>query len=239
MVKAILFDFGGTLDSGGDHWYHVLYDILQRSGLAVDRDLYKKAFAIGERTLATLPVIETGDNFYQLLEKKMLIQCEFLQANGVQITSTIAKDTAQKAYGFAKGNCQKSGLIITALKRHYRIALVSNFYGNLKTVLADFQLDNLFECVIESAVVGVKKPDPEIFKLACQKLDLPTKDCVVVGDSLKKDMEPALSIGCRAYWLRGRGWEDNASDTASASTEQPYGILDNLTELQDRVMDLA
>ena len=44
--------------------------------------------------------------------------------------------------------------------------LVSNFYGNVNAVLRQFGLDGCFSEVIESAVVGVRKPDPEIWRRA-------------------------------------------------------------------------
>ena len=92
--------------------------------------------------------------------------------------------------------------------------LVSNFYGNIGAVLADFGLDHLFRAVIESAVVGVRKPDPRIFMLGVDALGLQPREVLVVGDSLKKDILPAESIGCPTAWLKGKGWtpeEDRAT----------------------------
>ena len=57
-----------------------------------------------------------------------------------------------------------------------------------------------------SAVVGIRKPDPRIFRLGVDALGLPPKEILVVGDSLKKDILPAESIGCRTAWLKGKGW---------------------------------
>ncbi len=54
--------------------------------------------------------------------------------------------------------------------------------------------------------MGVKKPDPEIFAMAIRRLGLAPADVAVVGDSIDKDIEPALSLGCRAYWIVGRQW---------------------------------
>jgi putative hydrolase of the HAD superfamily len=72
-----------------------------------------------------------------------------------------------------------------------------------------------FRGVIESAVVGVRKPDARIFSLGVIALGLEAESVLVVGDSLRKDIEPARSIGCQTAWIKGKGWtaeEDAATD---------------------------
>ena len=74
-------------------------------------------------------------------------------------------------------------------------------------------VDLLIRGVIESAVVGVRKPDPAIFMLGVVALGLEPRQVLVVGDSLRKDILPARSIGCHTAWIKGRAWsdEDNAA----------------------------
>jgi putative hydrolase of the HAD superfamily len=84
--------------------------------------------------------------------------------------------------------------------------LVSNFYGNIESVLADFDLLRYFPTIIESAVVGVRKPDPQIFRLGVEAMGIPAEQVLVVGDSYKKDIVPAETIGCQVAWLKGKGW---------------------------------
>ena len=81
------------------------------------------------------------------------------------------------------------------------MVLVTNFYGNMHTVLAEFGLDHLFKDVIESSVVGVRKPDPEIFRLGVKALGLEPQETVMIGDNYEKDIVPANSIGCHTILL--------------------------------------
>ena len=104
--------------------------------------------------------------------------------------------------------------------------LVSNFYGNIDSVLRDFDLRRYFKGIIESSVVGVRKPNPTLFKLGVDALELPASRVLVVGDSLKKDILPAESLGCATRWLKARGWTD-----AEDSTTHP-GIIASLADLQ-------
>ena len=105
--------------------------------------------------------------------------------------------------------------------------LVSNFYGNVESVLADFGLRHLFAAVIESAVAGVRKPDPQIFRLGVEALGLQPEEVLVVGDSLRKDILPAESIGCRTAWLKGKGWTDEEDRATHPS--QISALADILT----------
>jgi putative hydrolase of the HAD superfamily len=40
-------------------------------------------------------------------------------------------------------------------------------------------------------------------------MKLPAEEVTVVGDSYRKDIEPALSLGCKAIWVKGSGWEQS------------------------------
>ena len=101
------------------------------------------------------------------------------------------------------------------LKRWYKLGLVTNFYGNISTVLGSLGLDNLFSSVTESAQVGVRKPDPDIFRIALDKTGCKAEDTIVIGDSLHNDILPSMSLGCHAVWLKGEGWTDK-EETAPA-----------------------
>lgn len=104
---------------------------------------------------------------------------------------------------------------------------MSNFYGNLQTVLHEFRLDGLFLDVIESAVVGLRKPDPQIFSLGVKVLGLLPREVAVVGDSISKDILPARQAGCQTIWYRGEQWTEE---------EIPDGIADRaIKDLNDLV----
>lgn len=64
--------------------------------------------------------------------------------------------------------------------------LVSNFYGNIQTILKDFGLLDFFDEIIESSVVGVRKPDPAIYRLGVDAMGFVAKNVLVVGDSFSK-----------------------------------------------------
>ena len=73
--------------------------------------------------------------------------------------------------------------IIKKLKPHYKIILISNYPPHLREKLKKQNLLELFDDVIISGEVGVQKPDPEIFMLACKRLTISPTELIFVDDS--------------------------------------------------------
>lgn len=209
MIKGIIFDYGGTIDSRGVHWSEVIWDGYQAAQVPVTKEQFRDSYVVAERELAKVRHILPNDNFHDLLLKKMRIELQDLVEKGVYKCDDIepvAATIAQFCYDAARNSIEEARPTLEILSQHYPMMLVSNFYGNVDSVLRDFDLRRYFRGVIESAVVGVRKPNPVIFKLGVDVLELEPNDVLVVGDSLKKDILPAESIGCQTLWLKGKGW---------------------------------
>lgn len=217
-VKGIIFDYGGTIDSRGVHWSEIIWDGYRHAGVPVDKETFREAYVFAERELARTRHILPGDNFHDLLVKKMKIELDHLAELG-HLTESQARDfvgpVADYCYSQARASIEEARPVLEQLAARYPMVLVSNFYGNVDEVLRDFDLRRYFGGVIESAVVGVRKPDARIFSLGVVALGLEPAEVLVIGDSLRKDILPARSIGCATAWLKGKGWtaeEDAATD---------------------------
>ena len=116
--------------------------------------------------------------------------------------------------------------VLSQLAASYPMVLVSNFYGNISHVLEEFHLSEFFKDIVESAVVGVRKPDHRIFLLGVEALGLKPEECIVVGDSFYKDIEPAKKAGCQAVWFKGEGWTEQQYDETL-----PDKIITDLNQL--------
>ena len=60
---------------------------------------------------------------------------------------------------------------------------------------------NYFDPVIAAGDVGVAKPDPEIFKIACERANVHPGNCVYVGDDVEIDILPCMKAGMSGIWL--------------------------------------
>lgn len=220
MIKGYIFDYGGTLDTGGHHWGKVIWHAYERQQVPVSEAQFREAYVHGERTLGKNPIIQPDFTFRQTLEKKLQLQLEFLHQE--DYLSPLLDDL----YSRTQAETRKSREVLLRLKEQYPMVLVSNFYGNIQTVLGEFGLDGVFFQIIESAVVGVRKPDPRIFSLGVEALGLKPDEVVVVGDSIDKDIVPARQAGCHTVWFRGEGWTDDPVDESL-----PDRIITDLREL--------
>lgn len=220
MTKGYIFDYGGTLDTGGNHWGKVIWHAYERQHVPVTEQQFREAYVHAERTLGRNPIIKPDFTFRRTLQEKIRIELEFLHQEGY--VEAVVSDL----YAVTSAETARSREVLLQLKQQYPMVLVSNFYGNIATVLAEFGLDNIFSRIIESAVVGVRKPDPRIFSLGVEALDLEPGSVVVVGDSIDKDIIPARQAGCRTVWFKGEGWTDDPVDASAADN-----IITRLEEL--------
>jgi len=218
-VKGIIFDYGGTIDSNGKHWAEVLWDSYQWNGVPVTKEQFREAYVYTERHLATHMVIMPEDNFLILLHKKVKLQIEYLVDKDFlkdeDKTKSYILAISDQCYTFVRNLISKEKSLLDELKKRYPIVLVSNFYGNVQAVLGDLGLLEYFNDIIESAVVGVRKPDPAIFRMGVEKLGLSGSEIVVIGDSYTKDIIPASKNGCQTIWLKGPGWGDDDEDATA------------------------
>lgn len=257
-VKGIIFDYGATIDSNGMHWAEVIWQGYQSAGVILDKALFRKAYVHGERSLATHPYILPHHNFLELLQIKIRIQFEYLKANarfhygsgeeGKPLLQIEGEDIspedirkkitpeelrfqdaiAEYCYRYAADCIAKALPVLEYLSGKYRLVLVSNFYGNIESVLKDFGLIHLFPDIVESAVVGIRKPDPAIFALGVEKTGETPESVVVVGDSYSKDIEPATALGCQTIWIKGIGWDDKEEGFQHDRIISDFAMLSSL-----------
>lgn len=217
MIKGYIFDYGGTLDTAGCHWGKMLWHAYQRQQVPVSEQQFRDAYVYGERTLGNEPIIQPSFTFYKTLGVKTRLEMEQLCTSGAWDADekTFAekhKAVLEDLYAQVKATTAHSAEVLEKLRERYPMVLVSNFYGNINVVLQEFDLDHFFQDVVESAVVGIRKPDARIFTLGVERLGLKPEEVVVVGDSFYKDIEPALKAGCHAVWFKGEGWTDKTYD---------------------------
>ena len=199
MIKGILIDFGGTIDSDGIHWFNAFQESY-RNVSNIPEELLREAYVHTERTLGSNPIITPDFTFRQTLRIKIFLQSEYLNTKGISIPETAQDAILDFCYNRVVHHILAvSKPVLENIQ--LPMVLVTNFYGNMHTVLEEFGIDHLFKDVIESAVVGVRKPDPQIFRLGVAGLGLEPQETVMIGDSLEKDIIPAQSIGCQTILL--------------------------------------
>lgn len=231
MIKGYLFDYGGTLDTAGCHWGQMLWAAYQRQHVPVGEQDFRDAYVYGERKLGNESLIRPDFTFYKTLAVKIRLEMECLCMSGAWNADESEFKSKHEAvledlYTRVKATTGYSGEVLARLQARYPLVLVSNFYGNINTVLQEFGLSTYFEDVVESAAVGIRKPDARIFRLGVESLGLKPEETVVVGDSFYKDIEPARKLGCHTVWFKGKGWTNRKFDETV-----PDHIITDLAQL--------
>lgn len=192
----MLFDFGGTLDADGVHWAPRFYDAYRAAGGAADRPHFDRIFKTTDQALAGLPGVRTlGYRAHVDAQARLLRDL---------LSPTESWDPAQVAARFhadALAVVARNRPLIERLAARYRLGVVSNFTGNLEPCLVELDLRRYFAIAIDSAVIGIEKPDTRIFTAALHGLNATPERTWMIGDNFDADIRPTRALGLRTCWL--------------------------------------
>ena len=224
FTRAVLFDVDFTLIYPGPMFRGEGYRAFaHRYGMAIDAS----KFEAGVATAA--PLLESPDDVYDpeifIAYTSRII--EIMGGEGPRID-----DCSREIYR-EWAACQHFELyddVAPVLKElaeaGLRIGLISNTHRCLASFQSHFELQGLISATISSSDHGLMKPHPSIFTAALQLVDSAPGEAVMVGDSLKHDVEGALAVGMRAVLLN-RG--DAAAPRVSGDHRVP--VIRSLREL--------
>lgn len=188
MIRAVVSDFGGVLTAPlVEGFARVQEDTgvpLEAFGQALAHVAAERG---GENPLHALEVGAMGyDDFIRLLERgvaAVLGREASLQGFGERYMSALEPNEALFAHYRALG------------ARGFRMALLTNNVREWEPLWrALLPIDEVFETVVDSAFVGVRKPDPAIYALVLERLGLPATACAFVDD-LDVNVDAARTLG--------------------------------------------
>ena len=216
-IRGVLFDLYGTLivygdmEKAWDAWYSVIFDAFCTSGLSLTYGQFRpycegffdrpepvgfaEELTVVERRLQRLAeevnVEMPRASALLAIEKSIHIWHDYVQIDPA------AKD------------------VLRLIGRNRSLALVSNFdYAPyVHDLMVRWELEPFFDTILVSDAVGVKKPHPDIFRQALQRLELSAEQTIHVGDS-REDVEGALGAGIRPVWIdrqRNNRWQADPS----------------------------
>ena len=230
MIKAVLFDLGGTLHTSStsperDLWF--CRRILDRMGdygihldggaellvrrLPVNSEIYKHE---SEQSLRELPAAEIWSKYY-LREYGLTAEELAPFAEELSFLYDYERPRVMRRPHLKE---TMEGLRAMGL----RIGVISNIIARsvVRHFLAEYGIEELMDCVITSAETGIRKPSPEIFRIAEKTMDLKPEELAYVGDTISRDVIGTRragwacmiqirnpSIAHRDVGLENAGWE--------------------------------
>jgi putative hydrolase of the HAD superfamily len=201
MLRAALFDMGGTLDGDGLHWLDRFASLYQAEGVVLPRETLRGAFDEAERRLATDDAI--GDlGLEPMVDRHLEWQFDHL---GDSRPAGAIRDRILRAFVEAVRASAAANLHpLRELKaRGLLLGVVSNGCGNVDVLCREFGYGPLLSVVVDSRRVGMAKPDPAIYRHATTALGVSPAASLMVGDSFDRDVRPARAVGMKTAWLQG------------------------------------
>jgi putative hydrolase of the HAD superfamily len=196
MPGPVLFDFGGTLDADGQPWVERFFRGYRAVGGRLAPEPFEERFRISDRLLATTPGIE-GLGLRAMVERQVGLLRGLLPDGA-------AVDGAVWAGGFlasSHATAARNQPLLRELAGARPLGVVSNFTGNLRPCLEELGLLDCFDVVLDSAEVGVRKPDARLFAVAFRAFAVSAEECWMVGDNPAADIAAAGQLGCATCWL--------------------------------------
>ena len=228
-TRGVLFDLYGTLIIYGDmekawnSWYEVIYGAFCDSGLHMAVDQFRPyCEGFFERPEPSCEAAERS-----VVERRLQRLAREVQVKLPQELALQAIERSIDVWHDYVTIDPAAHDVLTEIGRTRSLALVSNFdYAPyVHDLMVRLELEPLFDTILVSDAVGVKKPHPGIFEQALQRLDLSPEQVIHVGDS-QEDVEGALGAGIRPVWIdrnrRGR-WQ--------APADLPVRRISGLPEL--------
>lgn len=219
-IKAIYFDMGNTLL----HFHHgkpdevkdmngvkYLTDHLRRFNKDINFDDVRQGFfekwmkGIEDRTetFVEYPIEEFLNNFlkeYQLC---------FSMEQCIETINIFYSDYREQLH-FEKNIFETLSSI---KKKGYKIGVISNTCYYDEVMKECFKKANIYDLIDNftfSYSLRVGKPKREIFEAALKVMNVEPYEAVMIGDSLDKDIKPALEIGMRTIWLNNKNINNNS-----------------------------
>ena len=223
--KAIIFDLFGTLvDSYSVQGYN-RYLTDMASALELPAEDFSKLWRD--------TIYERGIGIFKTTEESIRYICNKLKAS-------VSEENIKKCDQIRLGNTRKAltpkNGAVDILKRlrglGYKIGLITNCSADVPFLWKNTEFSHLFDSTIFSASVGLKKPDAQIYNLACEQLGVEPNTCLYIGDGDSNELAGASHLGMDAVMIR----DPNELD--------PYRIVDvdwkgrkieNFTEIMDLI----
>ena len=199
-IKAILFDAGNTLIFMDPQ---VILPILEEFGSPADEADFRRA-EVEARNRLSVRVEEgafgTEPHIWQEYFENLFLGTGVPESNLDALGHRI-RDVHRERHLWTHMDPETPAALDRLRELGYRLAVISNADGRVEDLIRDAGIWDRFEFVMDSEVEGVEKPDPEIFRRACRRLEVEPWECLYVGDLYPVDILGSRKAGLHAVLL--------------------------------------
>ena len=188
LIDAVLFDFGGVVTTSP-------FEAFSR---------YETEIGAPTDSIRRINSTNPNNNAWAKMEKSEVDISEFCELFEAEAADFGLELSGQKVLECLSGNVRPEMVrALEILKQRVRIGCITN---NMKSghgagmartseqAASVAQIMEMFEVVVESAKVGLRKPDVRIYELACSELGVDPRNCAYLDD-LGINCKPAANLG--------------------------------------------
>lgn len=203
-VKAVIFDFDGTLDGNGLNWTDRIYQQFNAGGLYLD---YVKVLQAAEKAKNML---HSDKNSRELNYTKTIEIFIYWIIRYMDIVIENYLDVlVQPFIESTRKTVSKIKVTLAKLAKIYPLAIISNSFGNCHGWCSELGIAEYFKFIIDSGLVEVRKPDLKIFALALKEFGLKAFECIYIGDNFNYDIVTSMQTGMKAVWINNQKIKDS------------------------------
>jgi putative hydrolase of the HAD superfamily len=197
-IKAVFFDFGGTLVYLSPSKEELFFKATRSIGLRLKRDEIKLAYRVVNycNKYSSVKIRDANERsrFYQEYNRQL---CEVLGISSC--FDTLHPIVASLFSNSKKWKVFKDVLTVLPRLRKSRVMLsvVANWDANLGVLMEGLKIKHFFDLVVSSQELGIEKPDPEVFKRAVAMLPRAQKmsEVMYIGNEYELDIVGARAAG--------------------------------------------
>lgn len=212
-IRAILFDFDGTLRFSEPRFFHILYHYSVQAGFPANSDGHRAAMRwLHYYWAQSTDLVADMDHFGQDQDSFWFNHTrQFIQALGAE--NDLALQLAPEVHRRVTDEYRPTSIVpspiiatLAALKQAgFRLAVVSNRSSNFDGELADLNIAGYFELTVAAGVVNSWKPDARIFKHSVDALGIRPDQALYVGDNYYADVVGARKAGLHPVLVDDNG----------------------------------
>lgn len=247
MIKAVLFDLGGTLHVSSNSaarrvWFaQRVIDRLGEYGVGVDVDAAALARQLEENS--EMYKHETEQSLRELPAEVIWNDYYLKQQHLGRAKLKPMAEELSFLYDYERVcNLRRPHLTecMEALRRMgLRLGVISNIISRtvVPHFLAEYGLTDFMECVVTSSATGIRKPSAEIFRVAEREMGLKPEELAYVGDTISRDVRGARNAGWRLMiQIDNPGVAHRDAGMAGLGYAPDYRILDlmEIPEIMER-----
>ncbi|WP_214795076.1 MULTISPECIES: HAD family hydrolase [unclassified Exiguobacterium] len=198
-IKAVIFDLDGTLlnrDESVQKFIKSQYNRIISSVESVNQMDYMARF------------IELDRHGY-VSKDEVYAQLTYDFAFHTVSSDRLLKDYTEQ-FNYSCVPYPNLSVMLHELKRRkYKLGMITNGYGRFQMDnIERLGIDHLFDTILISEWEGVKKPNPEIFMLALERLGVSSSEAIYMGDHPINDIQASMHVGMTSVWKRTDVWND-------------------------------